>query len=156
MARYAGDAMAQGSVSAGMAEVVSQSHTGSSASFTISAAPVTVKVGQMASVLVKISPVNGFNQSVQLGCTNLPSESACSFGTSLIRADEGSTTLQLSTMAPHDCGSSTSYYGSLPYSAPIATVLAILFVPGRAAKNAQGTSDSVDCILRHNSDDGLW
>ena len=130
-ARYAGDAMAQGSVSAGMAEVVSQSQTGSSASFTISAAPVTVKVGQMASVLVKISPVNGFNQSVQLGCTNLPSESACSFGTSLIRADEGSTTLQLSTMAPHDCGSSTSYYGSLPYSAPIATVLAILFVPGR-------------------------
>jgi hypothetical protein len=85
----------------------------------------------MASVLIKISPANGFNQQVQLGCTNLPSESACTFGTSMIRAGGGSTTLQLSTMAPHDCGSSTSYYGSLPYSAPIVAALAMLFVPGR-------------------------
>jgi hypothetical protein len=130
-ASYAGDATTKGSVSAAMVEIVSPSQTASPASFAISAAPVTVKVGQMASVMVKISPANGFNQPVQLGCTNLPSESTCTFGSAMIRAGGGSTTLQLTTMAPHDCGTSTSYYGSLPYSTPMAAVLIMLLLPGK-------------------------
>ncbi|HMH12265.1 MAG TPA: Ig-like domain-containing protein [Edaphobacter sp.] len=130
IASYAGDAMTKGSISSAMVEVVSPSQTASPASFTISAAPVVVKVGQMASIMVKVLPANGFNQQVQLGCTNLPSESSCTFGSAMIRAGGGSTALLLSTMAPHDCGASTSYYGSLPYSAPMAALI-LLLLPGR-------------------------
>jgi hypothetical protein len=112
-ASYAGDATTKGSVSAAVAEVVSSSQAASSSSFAISAAPLTVTVGQMASVAVKVSPANGFSLPVKLSCTNLPSESACTFDSATIPAGGGSTTLQLSTTAPHDCGTSTSSYGSL-------------------------------------------
>ena len=132
-ASYAGDATTKASVSAVMGEVISPSQAAASpGSFAISAeSVVTVKVGQMASVMVKVSPANGFNQAVQLNCTNLPSESACTFTSPTIQTGGGSTTLQLSTMAPHDCGSSTSYYGSLPYSSPMAAALILLLLPGR-------------------------
>jgi hypothetical protein len=103
----------------------------SAGSFTISASPVTVRVGQMASVMVKVSAANGFNQAVQLGCSNLPSESACTFGSGMIRAGGGSTTLQLSTMGPRDCGSTTPYGAGLPYVAPMAAGLMMLLVPRR-------------------------
>ena len=129
-ASYTGDTTAKASVSAAVIEVVSPSQL-AVPSFTISASPVTVKVGQMASVTVKVTPVNGFNQLVQLGCTNLPSESSCTFGSPMVRIGGGSTTLLLSTMAPHDCGSSTSYYGSLPYSTPMAAALIMLLIPGK-------------------------
>jgi Bacterial Ig-like domain (group 3) len=130
-ANYAGDATTTASVSPAMIEVVSSTQSTSPGSFAISAASaITVRVGQMASVMVKISPANGFNQPVQLGCTNLPSESSCTFASPMMRTGSGSTMLQLSTMAPHDCGSSTSYYGSLPYSSPIAAALIMLLLPG--------------------------
>jgi Bacterial Ig-like domain (group 3) len=128
-ASYAGDATTKGSISAAMVEVISPLQATSPASFAISAAPVTVKVGQMARTMVKVSPASGFNQQVQLACANLPSESTCTFGSAMIRADGGSTTLLLSTKAPHDCGTSTSYYGSLPYSMPMAAGLIMLLLP---------------------------
>jgi hypothetical protein len=130
-ANYAGDAMAHASVSAAVVEVVAPSQPASPASFTISALPVTVKVGQMASVTVKVSPANGFNQPIQLTCANLPTESACTFDSAMMRTGGGSTTLLLSTMAPHDCGSSRSYYSSLPYSTSMAAALVILLLPGK-------------------------
>lgn len=129
-ASYTGDAMARASISAPLVEIISPSPT-TPASFTISASPVTVKVGKMVSMMVKVSPANGFNQPVQLTCTNLPSESACTFGSTMIRIGGGSTTLLLSTTAPHDCGSTTSYYGSLPYSTPMAAALIMLLLPGK-------------------------
>jgi Bacterial Ig-like domain (group 3) len=129
-ASYSGDAMAKASVSAALAEIISPSQP-TSASFTISASPVTVKVGQMASVMVKVSPANGFSQPVQLNCTNLPTESACTFGSPMIRTGGGSTMLLLSTTAPHDCDSTTSYYSSLPYSTPMAATLIMLLLPGK-------------------------
>ncbi len=129
-ASYTGDAMARASVSAPLAEIISPLPA-TSASFTISASPVTVKVGQMASVMVKVSPANGFSQPVQLNCTNLPTESACTFGSPMIGTGGGSTTLLLSTTAPHDCGSTTSYYSSLPYSTSMAAILMMLLLPGK-------------------------
>jgi hypothetical protein len=133
-ASYAGDTATKGSVSAAIAEVVSPSQPATPASFAITTSPLTVKVGEMASVMVKVSPVNGFNQPVQLGCTNLPTESTCTFGSAMMRTGGGSTTLLLSTMAPHDCGSSTSYYGSLPYSTPMTAALIILLLPGKTTR----------------------
>ena len=137
-ASYAGDATSAAIVSAGMVQVITTSQAASSGSFTISVASLTVRVGQTASVMVKVSPANGFNQSVQLGCTNLPSESTCTFGSGMIRSGGGSTMLQLSTMAPHDCGSTTSYYGSLPYAGPLAAGLIMLFLPGRKRRAMKG------------------
>ena len=130
-ANYTGNAMAHASVSAAVVEVVAPSQPASPASFTIGALPVTVKVGQVASVTVKVSPANGFNQPIQLSCANLPTESACTFDSAMMRTGGGSTTLLLSTMAPHDCGSSTSYYSSLPHSTPIAAAFVILLLPGK-------------------------
>jgi hypothetical protein len=92
----------------------------------------------MASVMVKVSPANGFNQAVQLGCTNLPNESACTFESAMIRAGGGLTTLQLSTMAPHDCGSTTSYYAGLQYAGPMAAGLMMLFIPRRRRRALKG------------------
>jgi Bacterial Ig-like domain (group 3) len=129
-ASYTGDTIASASVSAPLAEIISPLPT-TSTSFTISASPVTVKVGQMASVMVKVSPANGFSQPVQLTCTDLPAESACTFGSPMIGTGGGSTTLLLSTTAPHDCGTSTSYYSSLPYSTPLAATLIMLLLPGK-------------------------
>jgi hypothetical protein len=137
-ASYAGDAASAASTSAGMVQVMTTSQAASSGSFTISAASLTVRVGQTASVMVKVSPANGFNQSVQLGCTNLPSESTCTFGSGMIRSGGGSTMLQLSTMAPHDCGSTTSYYGSLPYAGPLAAGLIMLFLPRKKRRAMKG------------------
>ncbi len=137
-ASYAGDATSSGSTSGVLTQVVTSAQGTSPASFTISAAPVTVKVGQMASVMVKVSPANGFNQAVLLGCTNLPSESACTFGSGMIRAGGGSTTLQLSTMAPRDCGTTTPYSAGLPYAAPMVAGLMMLFIPGTRRRALKG------------------
>jgi Bacterial Ig-like domain (group 3) len=132
-ASYAGDATTKASFSSAITESVSPSQT-ASPSFTISASPLTVKAGQSASVMVKISPANGFNQPVQLACTNLPTDSACTFGVATLRTGNGSTTLLLSTIAPHDCGTETSNYSGLPYSTPIAATLIILLLPGKKTR----------------------
>ncbi len=137
-ASYAGDAATSSSTSGVLTQVVTSSQGTPPGSFTISAAPVTVKIGQIASVMVKVSPANGFNQAVLLGCTNLPSESACTFGSGMIRAGGGSTTLQLSTMAPHDCGSTTPYGASLPYAGPMVAGLMMLFLPGKKRRALKG------------------
>jgi len=137
-ASYAGDAASSGSTSGVLAQVVTSAQGTSPGSFTISAAPVTVRAGQMASVMVKVSPANGFNQAVLMGCTNLPSESACTFGSGMIRAGGGSTTLQLSTMAPRDCGTTTPYSAGLPYAAPMVAGLMMLFIPGKRRRALKG------------------
>jgi Bacterial Ig-like domain (group 3) len=129
-ANYGGDAALAGSASAAMAQAVNAAPTGTG-SFTIEVAPVTVVVGKMATIPVKVIPANGFNQAVQLGCNNLPSESACTFAAGMIPAGGGSTTLQLSTMGPHDCGSTTPYNAGLPLAGPAVAGLLILLVPGR-------------------------
>lgn len=136
-AHYGGDATMAGSSSAAMAQVVTAAQSGTG-SFTIEAGPVTVAPGKMASVTVKVIPVGGFNQAVQLGCSDLPSESACTFGTGMIRAGGGSTTLQLSTMSPHDCGSATPYSAGLPLAGPAAAGLLMLFLPGRRRCSLRG------------------
>jgi hypothetical protein len=79
-----------------------------------------------------VSPANGFNQAVQLGCTDLPYEAACTFAEGMIAPGGGSTTLQLSTIAPHACGSDMPYErASLPLAGPVLAGLLMLFVPKR-------------------------
>ncbi|HEY6412404.1 MAG TPA: Ig-like domain-containing protein, partial [Edaphobacter sp.] len=136
-AHYAGDSSSAESSSAAMAQVVNAAQTGSG-SFTIEAGPVSVALGKMTSISVKVIPVNGFNQAVQLGCSDLPSESACTFGAGMIRVGGGATTLQLSTMSPHDCGLTTPYSAGLPLAGPAVAGLLMLFLPGRRRRSLRG------------------
>jgi len=140
-ANYGGDAATAGSASAAMTQVVNAAS--GPGSFTIEAAPVTTVLGKMASVTVKVIPANGFNQPVQLGCSDLPSESACTFGSGMIRVGGGSTTLQLSTMGPHDCGSTTPYSAGLPFAGPAVAGLLMLFLPGKR----RGLKGMLVCLI---------
>jgi len=67
-------------------------------------------VGSSTAVSVTVTDLNGFNQPVQLSCSGLPTDAACGFGTSLIAGSGGTTTLQISAAAPHNCGSNTPYF----------------------------------------------
>jgi hypothetical protein len=79
-------------------------------------------------------------QSVQLSCADLPSEAACTFAAHTIPAGGGTTTLQLSTMAPRSCavsGPGTTTAG-LPFAGTAVAALLVLFVPGKRRRAIQG------------------
>jgi subtilase family serine protease len=71
--------------------------------FNISFAPPTVNVsapGSSGSTVVTVTALNGFTASVNLtGCSNLPSESTCSFTPATVAAG-GTSTIKVSTTAP--------------------------------------------------------
>jgi Pro-kumamolisin, activation domain/Bacterial Ig-like domain (group 3) len=71
--------------------------------FSISFAPASVNVsapGSSATTVVTVNATNGFTASVNLtGCTNLPSESTCSFTPATVAAG-GTSTIMVSTTAP--------------------------------------------------------
>ena len=71
--------------------------------FNISFAPPTVNVsapGSSGSTVVTVNAMNGFTASVSLtGCSNLPSESTCSFTPATVTAG-GTSTIKVSTTAP--------------------------------------------------------
>ncbi len=132
-ASYSGDGSSSATVSAVFSQVVNAGSLPTTASFTIDVGSISIATGKTASVLVKVSPMNGFNQAVQLGCSDLPSEATCNFASSTIPAGGGTTTLQLSTLAPRACGSSAGYSqtSSLPLGAPVLAGLVMLFLPKR-------------------------
>ncbi|MGB8802494.1 MAG: Ig-like domain repeat protein [Candidatus Acidiferrales bacterium] len=71
--------------------------------FNISFAPATVNVsapGSSATTVLTANAMNGFTASVNLtGCSNLPSESTCSFSPATVAAG-GTSTIKVSTTAP--------------------------------------------------------
>ncbi len=110
-ASYAGDGGSAASTSPALAETVNPAAVQSTGGFSIAVAgSTTVGVGRSANLTVTVTPQSGFNLPVDLSCTHLPTESACTFGQHTIPAGGGTTTLQVSTIAPHDCGSSTPYF----------------------------------------------
>lgn len=138
-ASYAGDGTASPSTSPAFSQVVNAALPPNQASFTIRADALSVTTGQTANVTVKVSPINGFNQPVQLACSNLPSEATCLFAAATIPVGGGSTTMKLNTLAPRACGSSTPYgpVASLPLTGPMFAGLLLLFLP-RRRKAIQG------------------
>ena len=83
---------------------------GSGFNLTVTPTPVTVLVGGIATLAVKITETGSFSQPIQLSCSGLPDQSTCTFANPLIPAGGGSTTLLLATASPHDCNSSTPYF----------------------------------------------
>jgi hypothetical protein len=144
-AAYTGDVNFTSSTSAAFTQTVNAPLAPTATSFLITPATnaITLETGNSANIVVKVSPVNGFNQPVALTCSNLPDSSNCAFAATTIPVGGATTTLKLTTSAPRACGSSTSYAqsvgqtafldskGVLPYAAPSLAGLVIFFVPKR-------------------------
>jgi hypothetical protein len=139
-ARYGGDANSVASVSAELTETVTGAVTaGSGFSVSVTGA-AKVGVGGVASLQVAVAPQTGYMQPVQLSCADLPSEAACTFAAHTIPAGGGTTTLQLSTMAPRSCvvadaGSTTA---GLPFAGTAVAALLALFLPGKRRLRIKG------------------
>jgi hypothetical protein len=142
-AAYSGDGSNSASVSPPYVQQVNYPLTQAPPGYriTVTPSPVAMGVGQTVDLTVTVTPVSGFLQTVTLSCAGLPTESACTFGETVIPAGGGSTTLSLSTMAPHDCGSSIPYFtgqaglhhpsSTVRYAAPLLAGLLVLVLPRR-------------------------
>ncbi len=112
---YAGNANFLPAVSAGVTVLITAVAAPPPAgpqSFTLSVtpAPVTLGVGRTGILQVTVTAVNGFSQPVALTCSGLPNETGCTFVNATIAPGGGSTTLQFTTAAPHNCGDPTHPY----------------------------------------------
>jgi hypothetical protein len=139
-ASYAGDTGSAASISAVLTETVNGTAvTGSG--FSVSA-PGTAKVlvGSTANLQVAVAPQTGFMQPVQLACADLPSEAACTFGSRTIPAGGGSTTLELSTMAPRSCtvADAESQTAGLSLGGTTVAALLILLLPNQRRRRIRG------------------
>ena len=146
---YSGDMATSASVSPVLVQRVDYPLTIPPPGYTIKVTPVPVVLGpgETAHLTVTVTPVSGFSGAVALSCSQLPNESACTFGEPAIPAGGGSTTLDVSTMAPHDCGSNVPYGGyqsslhegrstsrtrkALGYSGATLAGVFLLLVPGK-------------------------
>jgi hypothetical protein len=130
-ASYSGDANS----GAGVSSVLTETVNGTAAvagGFSISVTgAATVVVGGVTELPVAVAAQTGFMQPVQLSCADLPSESACTFAAHTIPAGGGTTTLQLSTMAPRSCSDSETQSAGLPFGGMTVAALIVLFVPGK-------------------------
>jgi hypothetical protein len=140
-ASYGGDANSAASVSAMLTETVNgtvAAGTGFSVSVTGAA---KVLPGAVTSLQVAVAPQTGYMQPVQLSCADLPSEAACTFAAHTIPAGGGTTTLQLSTMAPRSCtvADSGSTTAGLPFAGTAMAALLVLFIPGKRRRAYTGS-----------------
>lgn len=136
-ANYAGNATTAASSSAPLPETVNTSTT-TTGPFTLTVAGTpTVVTGEGVNLLVTVAPRVGTIQPVQLTCSGLPAESACTFGTATLPVNGGTTSLQINTMAPHSCESDTPYSqnAGIPFAGPVLAGLILFFLPRRRRKS---------------------
>ena len=136
-ASYTGSAANAASTSASLTETVNGTSTTTAGPFTVTVAGTpTVVTGESVNLLITVAPRVGTIQPVQLSCNDLPAESACTFGMATLPANGGTTSLQISTMAPHSCQSDTPYSQSaaIPFAEPALAGLMLLFLPLRRRK----------------------
>ncbi|CAN5715056.1 hypothetical protein BH10ACI4_BH10ACI4_35550 [soil metagenome] len=96
-------------------------------SFAIAAGPITVGTGQSADLLVTVTALNGFTQTVQLTCGNLPVAATCEFTSCIVPVGGGTTTLRLVTHSPQNC----TQTASISYTMPALAAVLLLLVPRR-------------------------
>ncbi len=139
-ASYGGDANSVASMSAVLTETVNGAvAAGSGFSVSVTGA-AKIGVGGVASLGVAVAPLTGYMQPVQLSCADLPSEAACTFAAHTIPAGGGTTTLQLSTMAPRSCAvaDSGSTTAGLPFAGTTVAALLVLFIPRKRRRAIKG------------------
>ncbi len=133
---YAGDSTTAASQSSPFSQIVQAPNLPTAVSFILGVGSnaLTLATGDETTLAVKVSPVNGFAQPVQLTCSNLPRQASCVFTTATIPGGGGTTTLRIMTLAPRACGTSASYSqtaanAALPYAAPLLAGLCFAFLP---------------------------
>lgn len=140
VASYGGDSSNLPSTSAPLVQKV-EIPPNSSYTLTITPSPVTVGIGDTAHLTVTVAELGGFFGPVTLSCSDLPNESTCTFGEAVIPAGGGTTTLDLTAMAPHDCGSAAPYFHAstrlaspgnpLRYTLPVLAGIFLFTLPKR-------------------------
>jgi hypothetical protein len=108
---YTGNSATAGSTSAVLNQLVLTSLPQENG-YLLVVTPTSLSVGVGGSVTVSVAVVgvNPAGQPFQLGCSLLPGESTCTFGQTTLPANGGTTTLTISTTAPHACGAPTPYF----------------------------------------------
>lgn len=130
---YSGDSTHQGSTSAPVTvTVLPLAPTTNEFSISVTGS-ATTRVGGTVSLQVTVTPQTGYMQPVQLSCSDLPSEAICAFAASTIPGGGGTTTLQLSVMAPRSCevADSESRTAGLPFASTTLAALVVLLLPGK-------------------------
>jgi len=130
---YSGDATHQGSTSAPVTvTVLPVAPTTNEFSISVTGSAKTI-VGGTVNLQVTVTPQTGYMQPVQLSCSDLPSEATCAFAASTIPESGGTTTLQVSMMAPRSCevADSESRTAGLPFAGTTLTALLVLLLPGK-------------------------
>lgn len=129
-ARYSGDSVNAPGVSAALTQTIND--PAASGAFTIAVDRITVIAGQTVLVPVRITGAPSLAKAITLSCSGLPDESSCSTGSVTSSTAASSTaTLRIATAAPRDCGSSTPYSGSLPYTGPTLACILLILIPKR-------------------------
>ncbi len=94
---YSGDTTFTGSTSAGLVQSISD--------FAITANPpsATIRAGQSATFTITLTPISGFNGTVNLACTGLPSFTTCTFTPPSLTPSGGAvtSTLVIKTTGPN-------------------------------------------------------
>jgi hypothetical protein len=131
-AAYSGDATHQESTSAPVTVMVLPLAPTTNAFRLSVSGSATTAVGGTVNLQVTVTPPPGNLQPVQLSCSDLPSEAACIFAASTIPGGGGTTTLQVSMMAPRSCevAYSESRTAGLPF-AGTTLALVVLLLPGK-------------------------
>jgi hypothetical protein len=113
-ASYAGTTAMIASVSPALTQIVNASLGSAGSGFIMTITPTSFTVGAGSATMLGVTVVdlNNFNTAVALTCTGLPAESSCVFGNATIPAGGGSTTLQVTVAAPHNCGANPSYFSA--------------------------------------------
>ncbi|WP_433968778.1 Ig-like domain repeat protein [Tunturiibacter gelidiferens] len=130
---YSGDSTHQGSTSAPVTvTVLPLATTANAFSISVTGSSITT-VGGMVNLQVAVTPQAGYLQPVQLSCSDLPSEATCRFAAGTIPGGGGTTTLQLSMMAPRSCqvADSESRTADLPFAGTTLAALVVLLLPGK-------------------------
>ena len=131
---YSGDSTHQGSTSTPVTVTVLPLAPETANKFSMSVSgSATTTIGGMVILQVAVTPQAGYVQSVQLSCSDLPPEATCRFATQTIAGSGGTTTLQLSMMAPRSCEVADSELATagLPFGSMTLAAVVVLFLPKR-------------------------
>jgi parallel beta-helix repeat protein len=150
---YSGDANYLTQTSNIVLEVINPAYSGPpDFTLTIAQNPFPVGVGLTTSVAVTVVPLNGWTTDVTLACpAQLPYDFTCTMQAGTIAGGNGSTSLTLSTVAPHNCGNNPPYFtGTAQLEMRMGTAalagLVMIFIP-RKRRVMKALLLAVLCVL---------
>jgi subtilisin family serine protease len=107
----------------GRLDIVQALQSISPADFSISTSPTTATVtaGQVATYTATLSPINGFNQTITLGCSGLPSAATCTVTPSTVTLNGTSpATATVTVQTTARAATAAGFVWSDPFSGPSA------------------------------------